>query len=135
MFQKNTITINESSGSEQLYIRTFVTERSCDYLQLSVSAVKHQKRLSWSYSEPTPNNKNAMPIQPAQLKKLRRTLGLTQQQAADVVLVTKRSWQNWETEEGKENHRIIPEGSLELFCLKTKVAYKIVDKKVHIVLP
>lgn len=74
-----------------------------------------------------------MPIKPEQLKKLRKRLGLTQTEAADTVLVTLRTWQNWEAAEGTINHRVMPEGMLELFCIKKKVAYKIVDKKTHTV--
>jgi len=73
-----------------------------------------------------------MPITPAQLKQLRKKLALSQQEAADVVLSPKRSWQNWETEAGKTNHRTMPEPILELFCKKTNLIYKIIDKKVLI---
>lgn len=74
-----------------------------------------------------------MPISPKDLKTLRKKLGLTQREAADTVLVTHRTWQNWEAEAGSTNHRVIPEYVLELFCIKQKVPYKIVDKKTHIV--
>jgi DNA-binding XRE family transcriptional regulator len=73
-----------------------------------------------------------LPVSPIQLKKLRKKLGLSQQEAADIVLSPKRSWQNWETDLGKTNHRAIPEPILELFCKKANLSYKIVDKKVLI---
>lgn len=73
-----------------------------------------------------------MPIEPGELKSLRKRLGYTQQQAADTVLSPKRTWQNWEAERGNGNHHVIPEGFLELFCIKNKIPYEIVDKKVLI---
>ncbi len=73
-----------------------------------------------------------MPITPENLKKLRKTASLSQQEAADKVLAPKRTWQNWETDKGKLNHRVIPEGMLELFCIKINKSYKVVDKKVLI---
>lgn len=73
-----------------------------------------------------------MPISPENLKKLRKKLSLSQMEAADSVLVPKRTWQNWETAENKSNHRAIPEAVIELFCIKNKVIYKIDCKKVLI---
>jgi len=70
-----------------------------------------------------------MPVKPTQLKLLRKKLQLSQQEAADTVLVPKRTWQNWETDEGKQNHRVMPEGMVELFAVKNKLNYKVVDKK------
>lgn len=73
-----------------------------------------------------------MPITPEQLRKLRKSLRLTQVEAGQSVLVTRRTYQNWEIDKGKENHRVIPEGLLELFCIKNGVKYKLIDNKVHI---
>ena len=73
-----------------------------------------------------------MSITPEKLKKLRKHLRMSQQEAADTVLVPKRTLQNWETEKNKPNHRSMPEGMAELFCIKNKITYKIVDKKVLI---
>lgn len=73
-----------------------------------------------------------MPITPEQLRKLRKSLRLTQVEAGQSVLVTRRTYQNWEIDKGKENHRVIPEGLLELFCIKHGIKYKILDNSVHI---
>lgn len=73
-----------------------------------------------------------MPITPEQLRKLRKSLRLTQVEAGQSVLVTRRTYQNWEIDKGKENHRVIPEGLLELFCIKNRVKYKLLDNNVHI---
>ena len=73
-----------------------------------------------------------MPITPEQLRKLRKSLRLTQVEAGRSVLVTRRTYQNWEIDKGKENHRVMPEGLLELFCIKHGVRYKILDNNVHI---
>lgn len=73
-----------------------------------------------------------MPIKPADLKRLRKKLGYTQQEAADTVLSTKRTWQNWEADEDNGNHRFMPEGYIELFCIKNNITYKRVDKKILI---
>ena len=73
-----------------------------------------------------------MPITPEQLRKLRKSLKLTQEDAGRSVLVTRRTYQNWEIDKGKENHRVMPEGLIELFCIKHKIRYKILDNNVHI---
>lgn len=74
-----------------------------------------------------------MPITPQELKKLRANLGLTQEEAAKSIYVTKRSWQNWETEIGMQNHRVIQEGLLELFFIKHKIPYRTLDNGAHLV--
>lgn len=74
-----------------------------------------------------------MPISPEQLKKLRNHLGLTQEEAAKVVHVTKRTWVSWEIKQGLENNRKMPEGLIELFCIKSNIKYKTLDNKIHIV--
>lgn len=71
-----------------------------------------------------------MPISPEELKKLRKSLGLTQEAAGKTVLVPRRTWQNWEIQKGKYNHRVIPEGLLELFCIKHNIKYKRLDMNV-----
>lgn len=74
-----------------------------------------------------------MPITPEELKKLRNGLGLTQAEAAKVVHVSKRTWVSWEIKQGLENHRKMPEGLIELFCLKNNIKYKTLDSKIYIV--
>lgn len=73
-----------------------------------------------------------MPITPEQLRKLRKSLKLTQEEAGRTVLVTRRTYQNWEIDKGKDNHRVMPEGLLELFCIKHKITYKLLDNNVLI---
>jgi len=74
-----------------------------------------------------------MPITPEELKKLRSRLGLTQEEAAKVVHVSKRTWVSWEIKQGLENNRKMPEGLIELFCLKKNIKYKTLDNKIHLV--
>lgn len=74
-----------------------------------------------------------MPIEPMQLKKLRKDLGLTQAGAAESVRVERQTWISWERDANKPTARSIPDGLLELFCIKHKVNYKVLDKKVYIV--
>lgn len=64
-----------------------------------------------------------MSLTPLQIKQLRKRAGLTQTEAATVVHVTMRAWQNWESSEDMNNHRVIPEAYVELFCLKTGTQY------------
>lgn len=74
-----------------------------------------------------------MPITPEELKKLRKSLGLTQEEAAKSIYVTLRSWQNWETKKGMQNHRVIQEGLLELFFIKHNISYKVLADGPHLV--
>lgn len=74
-----------------------------------------------------------MPISSSKLRQLRQKLNLSREQAAQSVFVTQRTWLSWELDEATENHRNMPEGLLELFCIKYKVNYDVVDKSVHIV--
>ncbi len=74
-----------------------------------------------------------MPIEPAQLKTLRQKLDLTQREAAESVRVERQTWISWERDTGKPTHRTIPDGLLELFCIKHNIPYKSIDKKVYIV--
>lgn len=74
-----------------------------------------------------------MPTTSNQLKALRKKLGYTQADAAATVRVTRRTWMSWELAEETENHRVMPEGLLELFCIKHKIDYRVVDEKIHIV--
>jgi len=73
-----------------------------------------------------------MPITPEELKKLRKSLSLTQKEAAESVRVERQTWISWERDPDKPTHRSIPDGLLELFCLKHKIPYKALDKKVYI---
>lgn len=52
------------------------------------------------------------------LKVLRKKLGLSLSQAAAQVHVTSRTWARYEA-----GDRSIPEGVIELFCVKNKVKY------------
>jgi DNA-binding XRE family transcriptional regulator len=74
-----------------------------------------------------------MPITPEKLRELRESLHLSQDEAAKVVHVKKRTWLSWELKQNVENNRKIPEGLLELFCIKMKINYKEVDNTIHIV--
>jgi len=64
-----------------------------------------------------------MKISPDQITKLRNRAGLTQEEAGKVVYVSRRTWQSWETPIEMNNHRAIPIGLLELFCLKLKIPF------------
>lgn len=72
-----------------------------------------------------------MPISPSELKKIRKSLSLTQQAAADSVRVERQTWISWERDPEKATHRTIPEGLLELFFIKHHIQYKVIDKKVY----
>lgn len=74
-----------------------------------------------------------MPIEPDSLKKLRKDLGLTQVEAADSVRVERQTWISWERASDRPTARSIPEGLLELFFIKHRIQYEVVDKKVYIV--
>ena len=74
-----------------------------------------------------------MPITPENLKKLRNDLKVTQAEAAKTIHVTKRTWVSWEVKHGLENNRKMPEGLIELFCIKNNIQYKTLDGKIHIV--
>ncbi len=74
-----------------------------------------------------------MAISPEQLKSLRKKYGYTQEDAAKTVRVGRRTWMSWELAIDTENHRDMPEGLLELFCIKHKIEYTVVDTKIHIV--
>ena len=58
-----------------------------------------------------------MNYSPEKLLEIRKTLGLRQSQAADIVSCTTRSWQGWEYGE-----RPMHQGMWELFLLKTRQA-------------
>lgn len=74
-----------------------------------------------------------MPITPEELKKLRQSLSLTQREAAETVRVERQTWISWERETDRPTSRTIPEGLLELFLIKHKVSYQVLDNKVYIV--
>ena len=74
-----------------------------------------------------------MPITPNELKSFRKKLGYTQADAADTVRVTRRTWMSWELSETTDNHRVMPEGLLELFCLKHEIKYRAIGRNIHIV--
>ncbi len=54
-----------------------------------------------------------------ELKKLRIKLGLSISESARAVQISDRSWQRYES-----GDRRIPEGVVELYCLKNGVKYK-----------
>ena len=74
-----------------------------------------------------------MPVSPSDLKKLRKRFNYTQADAAETVRVSRRTWMSWELGLDTENHRVMPEGLIELFCIKHHIDYKVVDYKIHIV--
>ena len=55
---------------------------------------------------------------PAQVKAFRRGASLTQTQAATLVHVSCRTWQQWEAEERVKSHRTMHPAFWELFTLK-----------------
>jgi DNA-binding XRE family transcriptional regulator len=57
---------------------------------------------------------------PAEIKSTRLAAGLTQTEAANLVYVSLKGWQRWETEEALTTHRTMPAATWELFLMKTK---------------
>lgn len=64
-----------------------------------------------------------MNIKPEQVYKLRLKAGLTQEEAGKKVYVSRRTWQSWETPSDMANHRKIPYGLAELFCIKSNLSF------------
>ncbi len=62
-------------------------------------------------------------VNPALIKSLRKDAGLTQKEAADMVRVSARAWQLWES-----GSRRMPYGLLELFVIKTRIPGIILKK-------
>jgi DNA-binding transcriptional regulator YiaG len=58
------------------------------------------------------------PPTPTEIKAARGACGLTQAEAADLLGVSERTWQNWEAEQGTVNHRQMRPALFELFNLK-----------------
>jgi len=58
-------------------------------------------------------------VLPEDVKKMREKAGLSIAQAARCVQIADRSWQRYESGERK-----IPEGIVELFCLKNGLKYR-----------
>lgn len=56
---------------------------------------------------------------PADIRASRLSIGLTQQQAGELVGATRRTWQNWEL-----GTRKMPKGMWELWTMKTKGVMK-----------
>lgn len=60
---------------------------------------------------------------PEEVRAVRKRLKLTQLDAAQITSIAEgksyRSWQNFETDKGKPNHRQIPRATWELFLLLT----------------
>lgn len=57
---------------------------------------------------------------PEEIRAARVAAGLTQTQAATLVHVTPRNWQQWEDSTGGQNARKMPAGLWELFNIKSK---------------
>ena len=55
---------------------------------------------------------------PGNLKKLRLRANLSPQQSANIVHISKRSWERYEA-----GDRDVPEGIVHLFCLMTQMEY------------
>lgn len=64
-----------------------------------------------------------MQIQPNSLKTTRERIGLTIEEAAESVRVSKRTWQAYESPPGHNSSRTISAGHLELFCLKHNLPF------------
>lgn len=58
------------------------------------------------------------PEQVNSLKEMRRSVGITATQAAEIVRTDLRNWQRWESGETQ-----IPEAAIELFCIKNGLNY------------
>lgn len=54
-----------------------------------------------------------------EIKAARKAANLTQQEAADLLSVSVRTWQSWEAREGLANHRKMPRMAWELFQIKS----------------
>ncbi|MBX9839199.1 MAG: YdiL family protein [Silvanigrellaceae bacterium] len=59
------------------------------------------------------------PEQSKKLKEMRKLVGITAQEASDIVHTDLRNWQRWEAGEN-----IIPEGIVDLFCIVNGLKYK-----------
>lgn len=57
-------------------------------------------------------------MKPEELKRLRTSLGLSSDKAAQQVHVATRTWARYES-----GDRAIPEGVIELFCIKNNIKY------------
>lgn len=58
---------------------------------------------------------------PQEIRDLRMEAGLSQSQAADLVLGTLRGWQGWEADPGTPDHRRMPPGLWLLFRARVMV--------------
>lgn len=64
---------------------------------------------------------------PEELLAAREAVGLTQQQAADVIYTSLRSWENWE-----QGQRRMPASAFELFMLKTGQCRRLQDGRLEL---
>lgn len=64
-----------------------------------------------------------MSISPENLKKLRKRACLTQTEAATLVRSKLRTWQSWEAASHLPTSRKMPDGLVELFCIKVGISY------------
>lgn len=55
---------------------------------------------------------------PAEVRAARESVGLTQQQAAELIYTTWRTWQNWESTDPAEQRRM-PAAAFEYFLVLT----------------
>jgi len=60
---------------------------------------------------------------PKYIRALRLTVGLTQEDCANLVHVSDRTWRKWEQDEGQPSRRRVPEMAIELFCIKCRLKY------------
>lgn len=58
---------------------------------------------------------------PTEIEAARKSAGLSQTAAAELVHAGLRTWQNWEAPAGSTENRKIPLASWELFLLKTSI--------------
>jgi len=76
------------------------------------------------FGSATPNKIYCMSISPEDLKILRKRAGLTQTEAAHLVRSKLRTWQSWEAASNLPTARKIPDGLVELFCIKVGISYR-----------
>ena len=60
---------------------------------------------------------------PKNIKKMRALTGKTQTEAGKDVHVSLRTWQSWEAPKEANNSNNMPQGLVELFCIKNNIKY------------
>jgi transcriptional regulator with XRE-family HTH domain len=79
------------------------------------------ERRTFPKNDPSRDDKGN--LRPEYIRALRQTVGLTQEDCANLVHVTARTWRKWEQDEKQGSHRRVPEMAIELFCLKAQIKY------------